>query len=109
MVHAKAELFDENLRECTKFFKALSHPARLQIIKLLAENRSCIPGEILDELPLSRTTVSQHLTELKKAGLITCYLHGVKVHYCLNCDRLEKVKIAFTDFFDNINCNDCSL
>ncbi len=70
MVVSKTELFDQSLQEKANLFKALSHPARLQILQFLAKSKNCISGDISEELPLSRTTVNQHLTELKEAGLI---------------------------------------
>ena len=70
MVQSKTELFDKELTEKAMLFKALAHPARLQILQFLSETQSCITGDISDELPLGRTTVNQHLKELKDAGLI---------------------------------------
>ncbi|HPR31748.1 MAG TPA: metalloregulator ArsR/SmtB family transcription factor [Prolixibacteraceae bacterium] len=84
MVASKTELFDTPLVEQAKYFKALAHPARLSILKYLAETKTCISGDISDELPLSRTTVSQHLNELKSAGLIKGHVSGVKTNYCLD-------------------------
>ena len=74
----KTELFDKQLQDCAEYFKALAHPARLQILKYLAVTKTCITGDISDELPLSRTTVNQHLAELKKADLIQGHVSGVK-------------------------------
>ena len=79
MVVSKTELFDEELQEQASLFKALAHPARLQILQFLAKSKNCISGDISDELPLSRTTVNQHLTELKEAGLIKGHVEGVKM------------------------------
>ena len=78
MVQSKTELFDKGLAEKAELFKALAHPARLQILKFLCETQNCITGDISDELPLSRTTVNQHLKELKNAGLIQGHIDGVK-------------------------------
>jgi len=66
----KAEVFDTELQELACFAKVISHPARLAILKYLAETKTCISGDISDQLPLSRTTVSQHLKELREIGLI---------------------------------------
>ncbi|MBP7497957.1 MAG: winged helix-turn-helix transcriptional regulator, partial [Bacteroidales bacterium] len=76
-----------------------SHPARLAIIKYLAEQKSCISGNISDFIPLSRTTVSQHLQELKKAGLIKGTIDGLKVNYCICNSNMNKVKKMFNNFF----------
>ena len=88
---AKTELFDESLQQAAVYFKALAHPARLAIINYLAETGTCITGDITEELPLSRTTVSQHLQELKDCNLIQGTVDGVKVNYCINSVGLEDI------------------
>jgi ArsR family transcriptional regulator, arsenate/arsenite/antimonite-responsive transcriptional repressor len=98
MVAPKTELFDEVLVEQANLFKALAHPARLAILKYLAETRTCISGDISDELPLSRTTVNQHLKELKDAGLIQGHVEGVKTNYCLNTKEVEKATKLLNEF-----------
>lgn len=104
--------FDEQLKTTAVLFKALSHPARLTIIKYLAGIRVCMTGDISDQLPLSRTTVKQHLSSLKKAGLIQGSVDGVKVNYCLDPKGIAMLERCFGDFtkmihhFDNITCKD---
>ena len=83
-------------------FKALAHPARLRILQFLAETQSCITGNISDELPLGRTTVNQHLKELKNAGLIQGHIEGVKTKYCLNPDKIKELKLAVQSFLGSI-------
>ena len=102
MVASKTELFDHLLVEQANIYKALAHPARLAILKYLAETRSCISGNISDELPLSRTTVGQHLKELKEAGLILGHVEGVKTNYCLNPEQVERVSILLNSFLDEL-------
>lgn len=102
MVIAKTELFNEVLQERAILFKALAHPARLQILQFLAETKACISGDISDELPLSRTTVNQHLKELKDAGLICGHVSGVKMNYCLDYAKLADLKEILTGFLDEI-------
>ena len=104
----KVELFDTDLRETSLVFKALSHPARLAILKYLAEAKVCISGDISNELPLSRTTVNQHLKELKDAGLIKGEIDGSRVNYCLNNNTIRQVKKLLDQFLDEINCCDKS-
>ena len=82
----KSEKFSNNLQELSRFAKAISHPARLAILKYLAEAKTCTTGDISENLPLSRTTVSQHLKELRDLGLIQGSTHGLKVNYCI-CNR----------------------
>ena len=103
MAYAKTDLFDPKLNIAAVLFKALSHPARLAILRYLAETKVCITGDISDELPLSRTTVNQHLTELKKAGLIQGTVNGVKVNYCLNPGKIKELEKTANCFFKEIN------
>jgi DNA-binding transcriptional ArsR family regulator len=98
----KAEVFDNELRELADFAKVISHPARLAILKYLAETRTCISGDISDKLPLCRTTVSQHLKELRKMGLIRGDIDGLKINYCLCYSAISKHKVLFDLFFEKI-------
>jgi DNA-binding transcriptional ArsR family regulator len=98
----KVELFESTLQEAAQMFKALSHPARLSILKYLAETKVCMSGDISEELPLSRTTVNQHLKELKNAGLIQGTIEGVKMNYCLNPNRISLVIDTINTFFNDI-------
>ncbi len=98
----KTEVFDIEINELASFAKVLSSPARLAILKYLSESKSCISGDISDHLPLSRTTVSQHLKELRKMGLIHGEIEGLKINYCLcNTTITEKLKL-FNAFFEPI-------
>lgn len=103
MAYAKTELFDKKLSSDASLFKSLAHPARLEILKYLAETRVCITGDISDKLPLSRTTIVQHLKELKKVGLIQGQVDGVKVNYCLDNKKVCEAFSAIREFFDAIN------
>jgi ArsR family transcriptional regulator, arsenate/arsenite/antimonite-responsive transcriptional repressor len=103
MASAKTNLFDPKLNSTAVLFKALAHPARLAILQYLAETKICITGDISDELPLSRTTVNQHLKELKNAGLIQGHVDGVKVNYCLNPARIKEFDKIANCFIKKIN------
>jgi ArsR family transcriptional regulator len=102
MVVSKTELFDEVLQERAILFKALAHPARLQILQFLAQTKTCISGDISEELPLSRTTVNQHLKELKDAGLIQGHVTGVKMNYCLDYNKVKEMKDVLAGFLNEI-------
>ena len=102
----KKEHFDTELQELAQFAKVISHPARLAILKYLAETKICISGDITDFIPLSRTTVSQHLKELKEMGLIQGEVDGLKVNYCLHSETISKYKQSFDSFFKEINSDD---
>lgn len=106
MVAAKTTLFEEDLQTMAAFFKALSHPARLQILRFLAESKSCISGDISEELPLSRTTVNQHLYELKEAALIQGTVSGVKVNYCIDLQKVKELKVLLDGFLKEIQLPD---
>ena len=103
MVQSKTELFDKELAEKAMLFKALAHPARLQILQFLSETQSCITGDISDELPLGRTTVNQHLKELKDSGLIQGHIEGVKTKYCLNLEKVQELQNSLQTFLNSIN------
>jgi len=100
----KKEVFDNDLQEMARFAKAISHPARLAILNYLAETKTCISGDISNYIPLSRTTVSQHLKELKRVGLIDGEIDGPKVCYCVNSKNLSKAKAALDKMFSKIGC-----
>jgi len=106
MVQAKTELFSTELQEQAALFKALSHPARLAILHYLAKTRVCITGDISEELPLGRTTVNQHLLELKRAGLVQGQIQGVRTNYCLNPEGMEKMKMLMIGFTEALGIVD---
>jgi len=102
MVVAKTELFSQNQKASAVFFKALGHPARLAILQYLAGMKVCMTGDICEELPLSRTTVNQHLKELKKAGLIQGTVEGTRVNYCLNPCKIKEFEEIASQFIVEI-------
>ena len=83
MAATKTQYFTAKDQETAALAKALAHPARVAIIKLLAARQACVCGELVLELPLSQSTVSQHLKELKAAGLVQGDIDGPRVCYCL--------------------------
>jgi len=99
----KKEVFENDLQEISRFAKAISHPARLSILRYLSETKTCISGDISDYLPLSRSTVAQHLNELKSLDLIHGEIDGLKINYCLCGSTIEKYKAMFNSFFDKID------
>jgi DNA-binding transcriptional ArsR family regulator len=111
MTYHKTALFESDLQELSALAKTLAHPARLAILRYLANANTCISGDITDEIPLSRTTVSQHLQELKKAGLIHGEIDGTKVCYCICKESVERAMTIFNSFFNEVNSsasNNCS-
>jgi DNA-binding transcriptional ArsR family regulator len=100
---SKVEDYHADLQELARFAKAISHPARLSILNYLAESKTCISGDISDYLPLSRSTVFQHLNELKSLGLIHGEIDGAKKNYCLCNSTLSKYKELFNNVFDKLD------
>jgi ArsR family transcriptional regulator, arsenate/arsenite/antimonite-responsive transcriptional repressor len=98
----KSGKFDKPLQDISKFSRVLSHPARLSILRYLAETKICISGDISDYLPLGRTTVSRHLKELKDLGLIHGEIEGLKVNYCLCSNEINRYLELFENFFGEI-------
>ncbi len=94
----KSEMFTQAQNELAVMAKALGHPARIAIIEYLLKAESCICGDIVDVLPLAQPTVSQHLKELKNAGLIKGNISGTAICYCIDEEGFEKIK----SFFDHI-------
>lgn len=82
--------------------KALSHPARIRILKILTEMDVCMCGDIVEQLPLAQATVSQHLKELKRVGLIQGDIEGPKVCYCINNKTLQKAKRELDKLFSQV-------
>lgn len=107
----KSAEFSAELVQLAELAKALSHPARIAILQTLAEKQMCICGEIVEILPLAQATVSQHLKELKSAGLIKGEIEGKKSCYCIDWEALEKMSGGMQDLFrallDYKTCSKC--
>lgn len=97
----KSKGFTDEDRQMAMDAKALAHPARVAILKLLLQKQNCICGDIVSELPLSQSTISQHLKELKNAGFIRGEVEGVTVCYCVDVEKWNEVKDRFAQFFKN--------
>ena len=104
MAIAKIDIFHTTDQELADIAKAMSHPARVQILRVLNDQDQCIVGDLVDLLPLSQSTVSQHLKELKRVGLIRGEIDGPRTCYCLNEPVMEKAKAAFTNLFSTMKC-----
>src|SRR6201998_4721022 len=96
---AKLEDFTIKDNKIAQYAKALAHPARVAILQLLVKKQACICGDIVDEIPLSQSTVSQHLKELKEAGLIKGEIEGKKVCYCINEEEWNIARSYMSTFF----------
>lgn len=96
--------YSEEQERMTRFAKAMGHPARMAILQFLARQESCFFGDIHEELPIAKATVSQHLKELKDAGLIQGEIEAPKVKYCINRENWEIARRMFADFFGQPLC-----
>lgn len=92
--------YNADTNELAKFAKALSHPTRIAILKHLENQTCCFTGDLVDVFPLAQSTVSQHLKELKNAGLIQGELKPPKIKYCINQENWKIAKALFEQFFE---------
>ncbi|BDB52800.1 ArsR/SmtB family transcription factor [Flavobacterium ammonificans] len=103
----KTEHFTTTQNELAILAKAMGHPARIAIIEYLLKTESCICGDIVNELPLAQPTVSQHLKELKNAGLIKGNIEGNAICYCLNEEGFNKLKGFFETITSYLTTKEC--
>lgn len=105
----KTEHFTKSQNELASIAKALGHPARIAILEHLLKVDHCICGDIVNELPLSQPTVSQHLRELKNVGIIKGNVEGTAVCYCIDQENWGRIRRLLTGLFDALeNCKpDC--
>lgn len=102
-MHKKIEL-PENIREIAKIAKALSHPVRAYIVmKLANKTECCYSGDLVEELPIARSTLSQHLKELKYSGLIQGEINPPYIKLCINRKNFELAAKHFNELFHNEN------
>ena len=101
-------VYQVETEELAKFAKALGHPTRIKILKYLENQSCCFTGDLLEVIPLAQSTISQHLKELKDAGLIQGEVNPPKIKYCINQDNWTKAKTLFNNFFNiDVGQNSC--
>ncbi len=93
------QIITEQQHEIALIAKALSHPVRIYVLELLSKQSCCYSGDLSESLPIAKSTLSQHLKELKKANLIQGEIEPPKIKYCLNQEVWEKAKVRFGSFF----------
>lgn len=96
----KSQAFDNTQNQIAEFAKAFAHPARVAILQQLIKKKSCICGDLVDVLPLSQSTISQHLKELKRIGIIRGDIEGPRICYCIDEKNWEKAKKMLSDLLD---------
>ena len=103
----KTDNFTTTQNELASLAKALGHPARVAIIEYLANSNSCVCGDIVDVIPLAQATVSQHLKELKLAGLIQGSIEGNTICYCINGETWKKFSTMLEPLFEKARSPNC--
>lgn len=103
----KTEVFTAEQNRVAELAKAFAHPARIAILQLLAQKKACVCGDLVDELPLAQATVSQHLKELKRIGIIAGEIDPPRVCYCINEAVWEEAREVFGNVFDLLMARTC--
>lgn len=103
MSNSVQQSFPDTDQRLAQGLKALAHPARLAIVRLLAERNECVCGDIVDDLPLAQSTVSQHLKALKEAGLVRGTIEGRSTCYCLDPEALSNLEADLAALFDDLD------
>jgi ArsR family transcriptional regulator, arsenate/arsenite/antimonite-responsive transcriptional repressor len=98
MMQTKKELISEEQKKVAKYARVLSHPVRVYIVDLLRQQTCCFSGDLAQELPIAKSTLSQHLKELKRAGLIQGEIMPPRIKYCLNREVWEEVQFLLKKF-----------
>jgi DNA-binding transcriptional ArsR family regulator len=105
----KTSHFDDNQNDIAIIAKALGHPARIAIVEHLAKINACVCGKIAEVLPLAQPTVSQHLKELKTAGIIRGEVEGNSICYCIDNNRIKLFRDYFSEILKQIENHKCVL
>lgn len=101
MGRTKNEIFSAEQNALSELMKAIAHPARIAILEYICKQEGCICNDIVDEVGLAQATISQHLKELKKVGLINGTVTGKKQCYCINTEKWNTAKKRMLTFFNN--------
>ena len=99
----KSDIYTEEQNQVAAYAKVLGHPARIAIIQELVERKTCVCGDLVNEIGLAQATISQHLKELKQAELIQGEVEGTSVCYCINTKKWNELKKMFDCFFGSVN------
>jgi DNA-binding transcriptional ArsR family regulator len=103
----KSEIFTEEQNKIAAIAKVLGHPARISILEFLIDLESCVCGDFVKDIGLAQPTISQHLKELKKVGLIKGKIEGTSVCYCIDQENWNNIKNVFNHFFNKNAAEDC--
>lgn len=104
----KSEIFTDEQNRLASLFKVLGHPARIAILQYIINQKACICNDLVDELGLAQSTISQHLKELKSIGIIQGTIEGKSVCYCIDEKLWKQMQVEFNGFFDQeVKVNSC--
>ncbi len=92
------KVISEQLRKTARYAKAMGHPVRMYVLELLSHQNCCYSGDLSDELPIAKSTLSQHLKELKEAGLIQGEIEAPRIKYCINKENWKEAQMLFRQF-----------
>lgn len=92
------KVITEKQRKAARYAKAMGHPVRMYVLELLSSQSCCYSGDLSEELPIAKSTLSQHLKELKEAGLIQGEIEAPRIKYCINRNNWEEAQILFKQF-----------
>ena len=94
----KEKVITEKQKKTARYAKAMGHPVRIYIMELLSEQSCCYSGDLSEDLPIAKSTLSQHLKELKAAGLIQGEIEAPRIKYCLNKENWKEAQILLKQF-----------
>lgn len=104
---SKLEIYPQHVKDIAQIAKVFSHPARVTILNYISTQQSCICSDIVEEIGLSQSTISQHLKVINNAGLLKGTFEGKSVCYCINIERFEMFQKIFDTFFNRTKQNCC--
>lgn len=93
------KVISERQKKTARYAKALGHPVRMYVLELLSSQSCCYSGDLSEELPIAKSTLSQHLKELKAAGLIQGEIEAPRIKYCINKNNWQEAQMLFKQFF----------
>jgi DNA-binding transcriptional ArsR family regulator len=97
----KKEIISEKQEKTARYAKAMGHPIRMYVLELLSKQSCCYSGDLSDELPIVKSTLSQHLKELKEAGLIQGEIEAPRIKYCINKENWKEAQLLFRELFES--------
>lgn len=103
----KSEIFTEEQNKIAAIAKVLGHPARIAILEFLIKLKSCVCGDLVKDIGLAQPTISQHLKELKNAGIIKGKIEGTSVCYCIDQDNWEEIRNILSKFLNKNSVENC--